>query len=173
MKSVFCGCALASLLLATSSHAAEPGRFSSYVSLSAGKSIYDGATGDLILNLGLGHAFNANLSAEVFVRSLSFRFEFLDDIFGDTAFYPTEHGGIAVLGSVPVSNSVNVYGRLGIGRTTLEAATQPGTDDHITDPSAGVGMVFGTTTRAAFKLEATRFTKSNVTTILLGADIRF
>jgi len=155
------------------SHAAEPSRFTNYVSLSAGQSKYNGTSGDLSLNLGIGQMLNSNVSAEIFVRSLGFRFDGLDSLFGDTNFYPTDHGGIAVLGSVSAGTAVNAYGRLGIGRTTLEAATEPRAKEHITDPSVGVGLVVGTVTRAAFKVEATRFTKSNVTTLLLGADIRF
>ena len=173
MRSTLCGCVLASLLWVNSSHAAEPGRFTNYVSLSAGKSKYNGTSGDLSLNLGIGQILSPNLSAEIFVRNLGFRFDAFDGILGDTNLYPTDHGGIAVLGSVPAGNAVNAYGRLGIGRTTLEAATEPRTKQHITDPSVGVGLVVGTATRAAFKVEATRFTKSDVTTVLLGADIRF
>jgi hypothetical protein len=173
LKSILCGCALASLLLANSSHAAEPGRFTNYVSLSAGKSSYNGTSGDPSLNLGIGQVFNSHLSAEIFVRTLGFRWDGLDDLLGDTALYPAEHTGIAVLASVPAGTAVNAYGRLGIGRTTLEAATQPRTKEHVTDPSVGVGLVIGTASRAAFKAEATRFTKSSVTTLLIGADIRF
>lgn len=173
MRSILCGCALASLLLVNASYAAEPGRFTNYVSLSAGKSKYHGTSGDLSLNLGIGQMLSSNLSAEIFVRNLGFRLDAFDSILGDTTLYPSDHGGIAVLGSVPAGTAVNAYGRLGIGRTTLEAATEPRTKEHITDPSVGVGLVVGTATRAAFKVEATRFTKSDVTTLLLGADIRF
>jgi hypothetical protein len=159
-------------LLVNSSHAAEPGRFTNDVSLSAGKSSDSGTRGDPSLNLGIGQVINSHLSAEIFVRTLGLRWDGLDDLLGDTASYPAEHGGIAVPASVPAGTAVNAYGRLGIGRTTLEAATQPRTKEHVSDPSVGVGLVVGTASRAASKTEATRFTKSSVTTLLIGADIR-
>ena len=176
MRPVLRGCALAGLLLAGSVHAAEPEAFNGYVGLGAGRSsvkskVFVEEKGDPIVGWTLGYMVNPNLSVEVVARLLSFRL--LDGLFGDTNFYPAKHEGVAVLGSVPMSSAINVYGRLGIGQTTLEAATQPQTDDHVLDPSAGVGVVFGTTSRVGVKLEATRFTRSKVTTTLLGLEVRF
>ena len=176
MRSILGGCALAGLLLAGPVHADEPGAFNAYVGVAAGRSsvkskVFTEEKGDPIAGWTLGYMVNPNVSVEVVARLLSFRL--LDGLLGDTNFYPATHAGVAVLGSMPVSSAINVYGRIGIGRTTLEADTQPKTDDHIADPSVGVGAVFGTTGRVGVKLEATRFTKSQVTTTMLGLEVRF
>jgi hypothetical protein len=81
--------------------------------------------------------------------------------------------GVAVLGELPVSGPVSAYGRLGIGRTSFESDAAPEKDFSVSDPSVGVGLRLSPWRRLAFRLEVTRYTRSDITTRQLAAEVQW
>lgn len=126
---------------------------------------------DFIGGLNAGYQFNQNFAAEVFYRSMSFRF--IDGLIGDKNYYPEGHLGIAVIGRTPIYDKFGVYGRLGIGQTNMKSGSSSLSDKRETDVSFGLGADYQLTSNFSLKLEATRFSKSEVTTATLGAKYRF
>ncbi|MFZ6874991.1 porin family protein [Undibacterium sp. Di27W] len=166
-----------SLLVISLSASAADGREEQgfYAGLDVGKSsvsskvINDGK--DLIGGVNAGYQFNQNFAAEVFYRSMSFRV--LDGVIGDKNYYPNGHIGIAAIGRVPVYEKLGVYGRLGIGQTSMKADSNSLPEKRQREGSYGIGADYQISPNFSLKLEATRFAKSEVTTTTIGAQYRF
>ena len=126
---------------------------------------------DPSLNVNLGYRFNPSFSTEIFARSMSFRM--FDGLIGDDSYYPDTHVGIAVLGNLPLNNAFSLYGRLGVGRTEMKSGRISNKDRSETDPSVGLGVRYAFGPAFSVNLEATRFTKSEVNTYLLGVQYNF
>lgn len=126
---------------------------------------------DIVGGLNAGYQFNQNFAAEVFYRSMSFRL--LDGLVGDKNYYPDGHFGVAVIGRTPIYDKFGVYGRLGIGQTSMKTSSRSLGDKRETDVSYGLGADYQLTSNFSLKLEATRFSKSEVTTTTLGVKYLF
>lgn len=96
-----------------------------------------------------------------------------DGLIGDDSYYPDTHVGIAVLGNLPLNNAFSLYGRLGVGRTEMKSGRISNKDRSETDPSVGLGVRYAFGPAFSVNLEATRFTKSEVNTYLLGVQYNF
>lgn len=163
-----------SLGFAASARAAEPGV---YVGLSVGKADGSGpayqAGADPSLGVAVGYRLNEQLAVEGFARSLSFiRFP---EIFGSPDAYrvPDRHVGLALEGTVPLSEAWGLYGRLGVGRTTMMGSTTGRRLDTVTDATLGGGLRYGLGSGWAFKLGAERYGKSKVNAYYLALQYQF
>ena len=173
MAMMAAGMALASGL-STSASAAEPGV---YAGLSVGKADGSGpayqAGADPSLGVAMGYRLNEQLAVEGFARSLSFiRFP---EIFGSPDAYqvPDRHVGLALEGTVPLSEAWGLYGRLGVGRTTMTGSTTGRRLDTVTDATLGGGLRYGLGSGWAFKLGAERYGKSKVNAYYLAVQYQF
>jgi len=150
----------------------EPGV---YANLNAGRtsisSRYVDDSNDVSFGGGIGYQFTPNLAMEGYVRSLS-----LNPFHGlltEAGYYPDSHYGVAVVASAPVSNDFSVYGRVGIGRTTMKPNRTNLSDQHESDPTVGAGVRYNFTRTVAGELEVMRLTKSDATLISIGARFQF
>jgi opacity protein-like surface antigen len=167
--------AVLALSAAVANAAGEEGGHA-YVNFDIGRSSVrskvDGSQdGDPVWGFGVGYAFNRHLGVELFGRSMSFRL--FDGLFGDTNYYPQDHTGVSVVGTLPFDEHWAVFGRLGAGRTRMAAASTSLPDQHQTEATFGAGVRFDLTPSWGFKLSALRFAKSEVTTTTLGVEFSF
>ena len=160
--------------LPTAAVAAEPGV---YVGLSLGKADGSGPAykegADPSVGLAVGYRINDQLAVEGFTRELSFiRFP---EIFGSPDAYriPDRHMGLAVEGTLALSEGWGVYGRAGIGRTKRVGSTTGQRLDTVTDPTLGAGLRYGMGGGWAFKLGAERHGKSKVNAYYLAFQYQF
>jgi hypothetical protein len=168
------GCAALSTLLLGSRFAKandlEPGF---YLGADAGRSNYKQSginSGDPTFGLKVGYQFNANFAAEVLVRSLNFRF---DGPFADSAYYPESNRSLALLGSLPIAHNVSAYLRLGLGETTMHAASATKHDYQKSEAMMSVGAAYHLTKSWQLNLEASRFDRSKVSSFTIGAQFHF
>ncbi|MEO3712489.1 porin family protein [Roseateles flavus] len=159
---------------AASARAAEPGV---YVALSVGKADGSGPAykegADPSLGLAVGWRVSEQLAVEGFTRELSFiRFP---ELFGRTDAYqiPDRHVGLAVEGTLALSEGWGVFGRAGIGRTKMVGSTTGRRLDTVTDPTLGAGLRYGLGSGWAFKLGAERYGKSKVNAYYLALQYQF
>lgn len=164
--------AMALGLAAVSAHAFEPG---AYAAIDGGRasisSKYADDSNDIALGASLGYQYTPNLGVEFYTRSLSlnpFR-----GAFAPAGYYPERHYGIAVLGTANLDEHFRLFGRAGIGRTTMESNREALGSRDETDPVVGVGIGYAFNQRWAINLEATYFTKTDVNVVALGARWKF
>lgn len=170
---VFPGAAALSLALAASSASAfEPGV---YASIDAGRasisSDYADDSKDIALGASLGYQYTPNFGFEVYTRGLS-----LNPFRGALApagYYPDRHYGVALLGTAQLDNHFRLYGRAGIGRTTMEPNRSNLSSHDETDPVVGVGIGYAFNRSWSINLEATYLTKTEVNLVTLGARWQF
>ncbi|NHZ92452.1 outer membrane beta-barrel protein [Massilia sp. CCM 8733] len=127
---------------------------------------------DLSFGPRAGYQFNKHLGVEVFGNSLSF-IEIGYGFSRNEPAHPEEHVGIAVTGTFPLSERLNLTGRAGIGRTNMHAAALGKDDYKETDPSIGGGIRFDFDQHWAITAEAMRLTKTRVTVISTGFRYQF
>lgn len=142
-------------------------------------------TSDKDVTFGLvgGMRLDSRWAVELFVRQLAYGQFLFDATFGgDEEFHPDTHVGVSAIYRLPLSDNIGGYARLGLGKTDLVAnqtslidSNGPDSADRksITDPSVGIGLEIGTQRTGGVKLEATRFTRSKITTALLGVELKF
>ncbi|MBB2483797.1 porin family protein [Mitsuaria sp. WAJ17] len=160
--------------LSSAVQAAEPGV---YLGLTIGKADGSGPAykegADPSLGLAVGWRVNEQLAVEGFTRELSFiRFP---ELFGRTDAYqiPDRHVGLAVEGTLALSEGWGVFGRAGIGRTKMVGSTTGRRLDTVTDPTLGAGLRYGLGSGWAFKLGAERYGKSKVNAYYLALQYQF
>jgi opacity protein-like surface antigen len=152
--------------------AAEPGV---YAKIDAGRasisSQYADDSNDVALGAGLGYQYTPNFGFEVYTRSLS-----LNPFRGAVApagYYPERHYGIAVLGTAHLDDHFRLFGRAGIGRTSMEANRSNMSSRDETDPVVGVGIGYAFNRSWSINLEASYLTKTEVKLVTLGARWQF
>jgi opacity protein-like surface antigen len=158
--------------IAAPSIAAEPG---AYAKVEAGRasisSDYADDSNDIALGAALGYQYTPNLGFEVYTRSLSlnpFR-----GAFAKAGYYPERHYGIAVLGTAHLDDHFRLYGRAGIGRTTMEPNRSSMDSHDETDPVVGVGLGYAFNRHWSINLEATYLTKTEVNLVTVGVRWQF
>lgn len=176
MKS-FAACLCGLLLAATAQAAPVPDQPGIYVggSLGAakGKSRVYREKYDSSLGVNLGYRFSSQLSTEVFVRSLNFALMagFLEK---DGYVYPEDHVGVAVRLSAPLGDAFSLYGRLGVGRTGMEATHVNMSSKAVTEATLGGGLGYDFKNSSwGLRMEYLRFMKSDVNAFALGGEYRF
>lgn len=165
--------AIALLALAAPAYAQPAFSAGPYVDLNGGRtsvsSKYADDSNDLTFGAGIGYQFTRNLGVEVYSRSLSmnpFR-----GFLSEAGYYPDQHYGLALMAAAPMSDHFSVFGRFGVGRTTLKPNRNNMEDRHQTDPALGIGVRYDFNRTVSAELEATRLTKSDAT--LISAGVRF
>lgn len=126
---------------------------------------------DVSFGAGLGYQFSRNLAVEGYVRSLSlnpFR-----GLLTEPGYYPDSHYGVALVATAPVADQFSIYGRLGVGRTTMKSNRNNLGDKHDTDPMLGAGLRYDFSRNWGVELEALHLTKSSATVVSLGARFQF
>ncbi|WP_431259869.1 outer membrane beta-barrel protein [Roseateles chitinivorans] len=88
----------------------------------------------LSVGYSFGYRFNANVGAEIYTRSLSFR---LSGPRRDFA-YPDTHSGVAAVYRYPVAQMFSLNGRVGVGQTRM-SRDDGGHAAEKTSVTAGVG----------------------------------
>jgi len=178
------------LLCGPAAHAEAPKPDSVHIGLAVGhahvagvpSSLYD----DTVVNLSVGYTFSGAFAVEVFGQgfltgalgsSLSSVITSAFNIPANGSEVPDEHRGIAAVGGLQLSESLRLLGRVGVGRTRVLVYAPPNgaylRTDNRTDPSFGAGLAWDTSARWSLSLNATRYTKTKVTTTTLGAQFRF
>jgi opacity protein-like surface antigen len=121
-----------------------------------------------------GYRFHPRVAVEGFFAGFASATSLFSGVFDSGRdVYPAYHTGVALLGEVPLAGKLSAFGRVGIGSTRLKTNAEPDLDRSVTDPSAGVGLVLGPLWRFAFRLEAVRYTRSDVTTRQVAAEVRW
>jgi outer membrane protein W len=132
---------------------------------------YADDSNDVTLAGALGYQYTPNLGFEVYTRGLSLNP--LRGAFTSAGYYPDRTYGIAVLGAAQLDDHFRLFGRAGIGRTTMRG-NRTGMDDRDeTDPIFGVGAGYAFNRHWSLNLEASYLTKSEVSLITFGARYQF
>jgi opacity protein-like surface antigen len=119
----------------------------------------------------LGYRFTPNQSVELYARTLNFAL--VEGLFApQDYYYPEDHIGASWLGSLPMSDKLGLYGRLGVGSTRMVSAKSQGSRRD-TEGSGGVGLSYAFTPRIVTKLEYMRLFKSEVSLLSAGFEYRF
>lgn len=167
--------ALALSLIAASA-VAEPGfQPGVYLAADLGRasisSSYADNSGDLTLGGALGYQYTPNFGFEVYTRSLSLNP--FQGAFSEAGYYPDSHYGIAALGTAQLDNHFRLFGRAGIGRTTMHGNRNSLSDRDQTDALLGAGIGYAFNRHFSLNLEGSYLTKSEVTLVTLGVRYQF
>ena len=167
--------ALALLSAAAPSFAApgfEPGV---YAEVTGGRtsvtSKYAANGDDVSLGAALGYQYTPNFGFEVYTRSLSFIP--LAAMLSSPGYYPDQHYGIAAIGSLPLNESFSLFGRAGLGRTTMKPNRSGMSDRTDTDAVVGLGVRYAFNRNFSLSLEGTYLNKSEVSIYSFGARYQF
>lgn len=167
--------AMALLAVSAASFAApafEPGV---YLAANAGRasvsSKYADSNNDITLGAAVGYQYTPNLGFEVYTRSLSFNP--FRGFLSEAGYYPDNHYGIALMGTVPLNERFSLFGRAGVGRTEMKATRSTMEDRTETDPIVGVGVSYAFNRQWSLNLEGSYLTKSEVSLISFGARFQF
>lgn len=162
-------------LLATAPAFAQSFEPGVYLSADIGRasisSRYADNSGDATLSAAVGYQYTPNFGFEVYTRGLS-----LDPFrgaFAPAGYYPDTHYGIAALGTAHLDQHFRLYGRVGIGRTSMKANRSGMADRDETDPIFGVGVGYGFNRNWSLNLEASYLTKTDVSLVTFGVRYQF
>lgn len=154
--------------LAGAAHGAAPANEGVYIGIDAGVNSASTLTDNRnrpTFGALLGYRYNEHLALEGFARSL--------DSFGDGVDAPQSHYGIGVVGSVPISDSLSAFGRLGIGRTPMRDDPNTHVSKTNTDVNLALGVRYALGQSWGLRLEYAHLQKSNLNSATLGVDLRF
>ncbi|OEZ48657.1 outer membrane beta-barrel protein [Duganella sp. HH105] len=176
MRHTFLSAAALALLAASAPSFAAPGfEPGVYVGIDTARasvsSKYADNSNDISLGANTGYQFTPNFGFEVYTRSLSFNP--FRGFLADAGYYPDSHYGIAALGTVPLDARFSLYGRAGVGRTTMKATRVSMADRTDTDPVVGLGVRYAFNRSFSLSLEGTYLSKSEVSLISFGARYQF
>lgn len=167
--------ALALGLLAIPSAFAQSFQPGLYLSADIGRasisSKYADNSSDASLSAAVGYQYTPNLGFEVYTRGLS-----LDPFrgaFAPAGYYPDTHYGIAALGTAHLDQNFRVYGRAGIGRTSMKANRTSLGDRDETDPILGIGVGYAFNRNWSLNLEGSYLTKTEVSLVTVGVRYQF
>ncbi|WP_332856679.1 outer membrane beta-barrel protein [Duganella sp. S19_KUP01_CR8] len=175
-QTIISAVALATLLSAAAPSFAGPGfEPSVYAEVVGGRtsvsSKYAANGDDVSFGAGLGYQYTPNFGFEVYTRSLSF----IPIVAALSApgYYPDQHSGIAAIGTVPLNESFSLFGRAGVGRTTMKANRNTLSDRTDTDAVVGLGVRYAFNRNFSLSLEGTYLSKSEVSVYSFGARYQF
>lgn len=163
------------LAAALPAFAQSPAARGVYLSADVGRasvsSKYADDNSDGALSLALGYQYSPNLAVELYTRGLSlnpFR-----GAFGEAGYYPDSHYGVAAIAATNVTDSMRLFGRAGVGRTSMKGNRTALADKHETDPILGAGVSYALSRNWSLNLEASYLTKSEVSLFTVGARVQF
>jgi opacity protein-like surface antigen len=150
----------------------EPGV---YFDVNAGRasvsSKYADSNNDISLGAATGYQFTPTFGFEVYTRSLSFNP--FRGFLAEAGYYPDQHYGIALMGNMPIDSHFSLFGRAGVGRTTMKATRASMDDRTDTDPIVGLGVRYSFNRNWSLSMEGSYLTKSEVSLISFGARYQF
>lgn len=151
--------------------AAQGVYLSTDIGRASASSKYADDNSDASLSFAVGYQYSSNLGVEVYTRGLSlnpFR-----GAFADAGYYPDRHYGVAAIAGTNVTESMRLFGRAGVGRTTMKGNRTSLADKHETDPILGAGVSYALGRNWSLNLEASYLTKSEVSLFTVGARVQF
>lgn len=166
--------AAAALAVAGPSFAApfEPGV---YLGVSGGRasvsSKYADNSSDFSIGGAIGYQYTPNFGFDVYTRGLS-----LDPFrgtFAEAGYYPDRTYGIAVQGTVPLNERFSLFGRAGIGRTSMNPTRGDLSERDETDPMVGVGVSYAFSRHWSITADISYLTKTEVSLYSFGARFNF
>lgn len=165
--------ATALILAASSTFAAQPNTF--YGGVDAGRTkIDDFSKRDTSVGAFVGYNINQNFAVEGGYRRLADQDIYLDGGAGVIkGSAKADQAHLSVIGSLPVSENVSVYGRLGLSR--LEAKIDSNVysaKDHTTKALYGVGVSYAITPAVSTRVEVQKPT-SDSTNVSAGVAFQF
>lgn len=150
----------------------EPGV---YVGATAGRasvaSKYADNSSDISLGGSIGYQYTPNFGFDVYTRSLSF--DPFRGLFTEAGYYPERTYGIAVQGTVPLSERFSLYGRAGVGRTSMHATRSDLPDRDETDPMVGVGVSYAFNRHWSIGADFSYLSKTEVSLYSFSARFNF
>jgi opacity protein-like surface antigen len=150
----------------------EPGLYlSADIGRASISSKYADNSGDATLSAAVGYQYTPNWGFEVYSRGLSlnpFR-----GLLSEPGYYPDSHYGIAALGTARIDQNFRIYGRVGIGRTSMKGSRSSMGDRDETDPIVGVGVGYAFNRNWSLNLEGSYLTKTEVSLVTLGVRYQF
>ena len=166
--------AAAALAVAGPSSAApfEPGV---YLGATAGRasvsSKYADNSSDISIGGAIGYQYTPNFGFDVYTRSLNF--DPFRGLFSEAGYYPERTYGIAVQGTVPISERFSLFGRAGVGRTSMHATRSNMPDRDETDPMVGAGVSYAFNRHWSIGADFSYLTKSEVSLYSFSARFNF
>ncbi|SHN44989.1 outer membrane insertion C-terminal signal [Duganella sacchari] len=150
----------------------EPGV---YVSADVGRasvsSKYADNDSDATLSAAVGYQYTPALGFEVYTRGLSLTP--LRGAFVEPGYYPDRHYGISLIGTANLDNNFRLFGRAGVGRTTMKGNRTSLSDHDDTDPIFGVGAGYSFNRNWSVNVEGSYLTKSEVKLLTVGVRYQF
>jgi OOP family OmpA-OmpF porin len=122
-----------------------------------------------------GYRINRNFAAEVFYADHG---EISIRAGGASATAESSTFGVAALGILPLGNQFEVFGKIGIGNTSVDASATAGgfsasAGDSGSDILFGVGAVFNFTRNLGVRAEYERYNDSEIDVLSIGLQYRF
>jgi len=175
MRSILCGAVALAVLGAAAPAFAQSFEPGAYIGVDLARasvsSKYADSSNDISLSANAGYQYTPNLGFEVYTRSLSF--SPFRGFLSEPGYYPDRHYGIALMGTLPLDSHFSLFGRAGIGRTTMKANRSSMGDRTDTDPMVGLGARYAFNRSWSLSLEGSYLTKSEVSLISFGARYQF
>ena len=146
-----------------------------YLGVSGGRasvsSKYADDDSDFSIGGAIGYQYTPNFGFDVYTRGLSlnpFR-----GMFTEAGYYPDRTYGIAAQGTMPLNERFSLFGRAGIGRTSMTATRSGMPDRDETDPMVGVGASYAFNRHWSIGVDASYLTKTEVSLFSFGARFQF
>ena len=150
----------------------EPGV---YLGVSGGRasvsSKYVDNSSDFSVGGAIGYQYTPNFGFDVYTRGLSlnpFR-----GMYTEAGYYPDRTYGIAFQGTVPLNERFSLFGRAGVGRTSMNATRIDMHDRDETDPMVGAGVSYAFNRHWSIAADVSYLTKTEVSLYSFGARFQF
>lgn len=164
--------ALAAVPAVTIAAPFEPGVYLALDTGGASSSSKYAADGDdLSFGGKVGYQYTRNFGFDVYARSLSFIAN--SGAFNERGYYADQTVGIAAQGTVPLGERFSLFGRAGIGRTTLQGNRTGMADKEETDGLVGVGLSYHFNRQWSINLEGSYLTKTEIKMYSFGGRFQF
>ena len=166
---------LAALAVTPAVTIADPFEPGAYIALDIGgastSSKYAADGDDLSFGGKVGYQYTRNFGFDVYARSLSFISN--SGVFSERGLYPDQTVGIAAQGTMPLNESFSLFGRAGIGRTSLKGNRSGMKDKEETDGLVGVGISYHFNRQWSINLEGSYLTKTEIKMYAFGGRFQF
>jgi len=150
----------------------EPGV---YLGVSGGRasvsSQYADNSSDFSIGGAIGYQYTPNFGFDVYTRGLSL--DPFRGMFTEAGYYPDRTYGVAVQGTVPLSERFSLFGRAGIGRTSMNGTRSDLPDRDETDPMVGVGVSYAFNRHWSIGADVSYLTKTEVSLYSISARFQF
>jgi len=165
----------AALLAVAGPSVAAPFEPGVYLGVSGGRasvsSKYADNSSDFSVGGAIGYQYTPNFGFDVYTRGLSL--DPFRGVFTEAGYYPDRTFGIAVQGTAPLNERFSLFGRAGIGRTSMNATRSNLPDRDETDPLVGVGVSYAFNRHWSITADVSYLTKTEVSLYSVGVRFNF